>query len=42
LYQSFFAGPVRRQIHAYSENCSMRCGRLEFALAQFHFIFHFA
>jgi hypothetical protein len=24
------------------ENCSIRCGRLEFALEQFHFIFHFA
>src|SRR6202167_1859668 len=42
LYQSFFAGPVRRQIHSYSENCSILCGRLEFPLAQFHFIFHFA
>jgi hypothetical protein len=25
-----------------SENCSIWCGRLEFALEQFHYIFHFA
>ena len=26
----------------HGENCSIWCGRLEFALEQFHFIFHFA